>query len=85
MPSDTCRFAFLRALLAADPDGLSAILFHHLDWNPKDPANVAGLNLYLPGWTLPLIAARRGPLRVLALVRVRWPRAGSPLRWRTPR
>ena len=27
----------------------------------------------------------RGPLRVRALVWVRWPRTGSPLRWRRPR
>src|SRR5918994_7289787 len=39
----------------------------------------------LPACTLVLIAARRGPLRVRALVRVRCPRAGSPLRWRMPR
>src|SRR4030042_6047401 len=26
-----------------------------------------------------------GPLRVRALVRVRWPRTGSPRRWRLPR
>src|SRR3954469_19795188 len=38
-----------------------------------------------PAWMLSLIAALRGPLRVLALVRVRWPRAGRPLRWREPR
>ena len=29
--------------------------------------------------------ALRGPLRVRALVRVRWPRTGSPFLWRTPR
>src|SRR5579864_4829111 len=28
---------------------------------------------------------RRGPLRVRALVWVRWPRVGSPRRWRRPR
>src|SRR3954468_7613204 len=38
-----------------------------------------------PVGTLSLIAALRGPLRVRALVRVRWPRTGSPLRWREPR
>ena len=27
----------------------------------------------------------RGPFRVRAFVRVRWPRTGSPLRWRSPR
>lgn len=30
-------------------------------------------------------AARRGPLRVRALVRVRWPRTGRPRLWRMPR
>src|SRR4051812_36505517 len=29
--------------------------------------------------------ALRGPLRVRALVRVRWPRTGRPFLWRTPR
>ena len=29
--------------------------------------------------------ALRGPLRVRALVRVRWPRTGSPFRCRVPR
>src|SRR5699024_2982383 len=32
-----------------------------------------------------LRTARRGPLRVRALVRVCWPRVGSPRRWRRPR
>ncbi len=31
------------------------------------------------------IAPRRGPLRVRALVRVRWPRTGRPRRCRNPR
>src|SRR6185437_4633022 len=31
------------------------------------------------------LIARRGPLRVRALVRVRWPRTGRPRRWRRPR
>src|SRR6188474_617949 len=39
----------------------------------------------LPGGAFSLTAALRGPLRVRALVRVRWPRIGSPLRWRMPR
>ena len=30
-------------------------------------------------------APLRGPLRVRALVRVRWPRMGRPRRWRKPR
>ena len=35
-----------------------------------------------PGY---LRMGRRGPLRVRALVRVRWPFTGSPRRWRSPR
>src|SRR5690606_32002267 len=31
------------------------------------------------------LIGRRGPLRVRALVRVRWPRTGRPRRWRRPR
>src|SRR3546814_3686201 len=31
------------------------------------------------------LMALRGPLRVRALVRVRWPRSGRPRRWRRPR
>jgi hypothetical protein len=51
-------------------------------------ALLAGL---LPWWSLNPdyffsdCAALRGPLRVRALVRVRWPRIGRPRRWRKPR
>src|SRR3974377_581006 len=38
-----------------------------------------------PGGAFSLTACLRGPLRVRALVRVRWPRTGSPRRWRMPR
>src|SRR5579875_380516 len=31
------------------------------------------------------LIGRRGPFRVRALVRVRWPRTGRPRRWRRPR
>src|SRR6202034_2507637 len=34
---------------------------------------------------LPAIVPLRGPLRVRALVWVRWPRTGSERRWRRPR
>jgi hypothetical protein len=37
-------------------------------------------NQTFPTGAFILIAALRGPLRVRALVRVRWPRTGSPLR-----
>src|SRR6185369_16670593 len=39
----------------------------------------------LPTGTFSLTAAFLGPVRVRALVRVRWPRTGRPLRWRAPR
>src|SRR5438034_2837097 len=38
---------------------------------------------FLPGFFLPAMA-RRGPLRVRALVCVRWPRTGRPRRCRRP-
>src|SRR5947209_9884525 len=42
---------------------------------------------YLPASLTPFLPATvlRGPLRVRALVRVRWPRSGRLRRWRTPR
>src|SRR5690606_10702359 len=40
-----------------------------------------GDGLYIPFFQI----ARRGPLRVRALVRARWPRSGRPRRWRRPR
>src|SRR5690606_38400035 len=36
-------------------------------------------------WIPYFLMALRGPLRVRALVRVRWPRSGRPRRWRRPR
>src|SRR5688572_6985631 len=41
----------------------------------------AGLFMVVPYFLMAL----RGPLRVRALVRVRWPRIGRPRRWRRPR
>ena len=38
---------------------------------------------FRPGFFLPA-TVRFGPLRVRALVRVRWPRTGRPRRWRMP-
>src|SRR4051794_16601514 len=40
---------------------------------------------FLPAFFLPATCMRFGPLRVLALVLVFWPRTGSPRRWRRPR
>src|SRR5581483_2092977 len=42
-----------------------------------------GLGHYLRTFFFPA-TVRFGPLRVRAFVRVRWPRTGSPLRWRMP-
>src|SRR5688500_4637392 len=44
-------------------------------------ALTAGLFMAVPYFLMAL----RGPLRVRALVRVRWPRSGRPRRWRWPR
>jgi len=42
-------------------------------------------NYFLPGAFFFAMVARRGPLRVRALVCVRWPRTGNPRRCRNPR
>ena len=39
----------------------------------------------VPPYFFLLATVRLGPLQVRALVLVRWPRQGRPLRWRTPR
>src|SRR5688572_23702322 len=75
MPSDTFFFTFFRARAEAVCcnsclDGVFLLAIGYAA---------------LPAGTLSLIAALRGPLRVLALVRVRCPRTGRPLRWRWPR
>src|SRR5580658_3926243 len=49
----------------------------------RDPSG-ATRGPYLVTFFLPAIATAL-PLRVRALVWVRWPRTGSPLRWRRPR
>src|SRR4030095_11509983 len=74
MPSDTFFLTFLRA--RAEAVCCSS-------WR----VGAFRLAIYaaFPACTLSLIAALRGPLRVRALVRVRWPRTGRPLRWRIPR
>src|SRR3984885_3533622 len=45
----------------------------------------SAISYAFPGGAFSLTACLRGPLRVRALVRVRWPRTGSPRRWRMPR
>src|SRR6516164_3507542 len=71
IPSDTFFLTFFRTRAAAAfCDGCCAIAFLYLAVTPLDSATVR-----------PFF----GPLRVRAFVRVRWPRTGSPLRWRTPR
>src|SRR5437763_8576948 len=42
-------------------------------------------NYFFVAFFLPATAPLRGPLRVRAFVWVRWPRTGSPRRWRMPR
>ena len=44
-----------------------------------------GGHYFLAAFFLPATCIRRGPLRVRALVFVRWPRTGMPRRWRSPR
>ncbi len=39
----------------------------------------------IPPYFFLLATVRLGPLQVRALVLVRWPRTGRPLRWRMPR
>src|SRR4051812_18456648 len=72
MPSDTLFLTFFRARAAAAFfwDGCCAIWVLDYFVTPLESATVR-----------PFF----GPLRVRALVRVRWPRTGSPLRCRTPR
>src|SRR5689334_23513639 len=90
IPSDTLFFTFLRARVVPVLVGACAIRcfldscsVRGRSWRPYLGA---GLPAGLP---VPLVIddcrALRGPLRVRALVRVRWPRTGSPLRCRTPR
>src|SRR5205807_2062300 len=64
--------------------------FSVFSWQPS--ANAENLKLktencgyFLPGAFFLATVARRGPLRVRAFVCVRWPRTGSPRRWRRPR
>src|SRR3954469_3710143 len=75
MPSATFFFTFLRARAAAvccSSWRVGAFL-------------LAMTYAAFPAGTFNLMAAFLGPLRVRALVRVRCPRTGRPLRWREPR
>src|SRR5438034_3141235 len=73
MPSATFFLTFLRA---------RAPVLGACDW----VAMLCGPRRYLVvGARVEAERALRGPLRVRALVRVRWPRTGNPRRWRTPR
>src|SRR5208282_4762785 len=74
IPSDTLFLTFLRVRVTAPGfcEGCCAI---------ESSYQVFAAD----GLLSAICLALRGPLRVRALVRVRWPRTGSPLRWRTPR
>src|SRR5215831_3374381 len=74
IPSDTLFLTFLRvrAVGAGFCEGCCAI-------------DCSYQVLASDGLLSAICFALRGPLRVRALVRVRWPRTGRPLRWRTPR
>ena len=64
---------------AASAQGPSAPVFPPFGFDmsgPYFPAVTAGFLRIIP---------LRGPLRVREFVCVRWPRTGSPLRWRKPR
>src|SRR5689334_16742079 len=73
IPSDTFFLTFLRARAAAAffCEGCCAI--SSLDYLAATPLDSATVRPFF------------GPLRVRALVRVRWPRTGRPLRCRVPR
>src|ERR687883_428386 len=71
-PSATFFLTFLRTRAAAALLGAFAMI---ISLNPT-----TDLDYFFSAW-----AALRGPLRVRAFVRVRWPRTGRPLRWRSPR
>src|SRR3954453_3805950 len=53
------------------------------DTGPEGPCGADDGDYFLPGFFLPAIA-RRGPLRVRALVWVRWPCTVRARRWRRP-
>src|SRR5690606_22431670 len=69
------------AWTCAMPSDTFFLTFFRTRWAPCEPRAIAGFSAYFFSAT----PARRGPLRVRAFVRVRWPRAGRPRRWRMPR
>ncbi len=80
-PSAIMRLTFLRragAASAAAAAGFSAAGAASFCFAIRNPYPFEG------GGFLPAMA-RRGPLRVRALVCVRWPRTGRFRRWRSPR
>src|SRR5690606_21847904 len=69
------------AWTCAMPSETFFLTFLRTRWAPCEPRAMDVLSAYFFSAT----PARRGPLRARALVRVRWPRAGRPRRWRMPR
>src|SRR4029077_4656467 len=74
MPSATFFLTFLRARACAVCAS---------SW--RVGAFLVAIYATFPTGTFSLTAALRGPFRVRAFVRLRWPRTGRPLRWREPR
>src|SRR5262245_8616646 len=69
------------------PTDAGCFLTHSQSFRTRAPRSALGQSCYQVGvgvFFLPAIVLA-GPLRVRALVWVRWPRTGSPLRWRKPR
>ena len=80
---DVLADPLLAALCAAL---LSAAAGRRCGWFRHDALLlVLGLCRYAPAVGRRAIRPLRGPLRVRALVCVRWPRTGNPRRWRRPR
>jgi hypothetical protein len=53
-------------------------------WRPRVWACFLAIGYFFP-FVRRTPTVRRGPLRMRAFVRVRWPRTGRPRRWRMPR
>ena len=78
MPSVTFFLTFLRARAAlAFCEGCCAIV--------DVPCLSSARRYFVAPLESATVRPFFGPLRVRALVRVRWPRTGRPLRWREPR
>ncbi len=90
-PSDSTTFLlFLAAFLgapspAASPAAASGAVAGVSDTGLGFGCSWSAMGYFLRiAFFLPAMV-RRGPFLVRALVRVRWPRTGSPRRWRMPR